>query len=71
MRFLADENFPQGAVAALRSHGHDVAWVRLAAPGMADREILRWAMREERILHAPAPLTFFDTAASPSPDGVL
>jgi len=50
MRFLADENFPQSAVAALRLHGHDVAWVRLDAPGMADREILRWAIREERIL---------------------
>jgi hypothetical protein len=28
MRFLANENIPGDAVAALRSAGHDVTWVR-------------------------------------------
>jgi hypothetical protein len=50
MRFLADENFPQSAVAALRLLGHDVIWMRVAAPGTADRDVLRWAIREERTL---------------------
>jgi predicted nuclease of predicted toxin-antitoxin system len=50
MRFLADENFPQSAVAALRALGYDVTWVRLAGPGTIDRDVLRWAIREERIL---------------------
>jgi predicted nuclease of predicted toxin-antitoxin system len=50
MRFLADENFPGAAVAALHAAGHDVVWVRIAAPGVADREVLEWAAREHRIL---------------------
>ena len=50
MRFLADENFPQSAVAALRSLGHDVAWVRADAPGTPDRDVLQWAFGEDRIL---------------------
>jgi Domain of unknown function (DUF5615) len=40
MRFLANENFPGSAVAVLREAGHDVAWVRTAAPGIADPEVL-------------------------------
>jgi predicted nuclease of predicted toxin-antitoxin system len=50
MRFLADENFPGAAVAALISAGDDVTWVRIAAPGMADAEVLAWTAREARIL---------------------
>jgi predicted nuclease of predicted toxin-antitoxin system len=50
MRFLANENFPGPAVAALRSAGNDVVWVRTAAPGATDPEVLAWAAREERIL---------------------
>jgi hypothetical protein len=38
LRFLADENFPRAAVTALEAAGHDIAWVRLAAPGAADAE---------------------------------
>lgn len=53
MRFLANENFPGAAVTALRSAGHDVIWVRIAAPGTSDPEVLAWAAREGRI-----PLTF-------------
>lgn len=50
MRFLANENFPGGAVEALAAAGHDVVWIRLAASGMNDQDVLSWAMREERVL---------------------
>ena len=50
MRFLANENFPGDAVAALESAGHDIVWVRVAAPGSKDEDILAWAKRERRVL---------------------
>ena len=50
MRFLANENFPGAAVAALEAAGHDIVGVRMAAPGMSDPEVLAWAAREHRIL---------------------
>ena len=50
MRFLANENFPGTAVAALIATGHDVVWVRNAAPGMSDPDVLAWAIRDERTL---------------------
>jgi hypothetical protein len=50
MRFLANENFPGTAVTALEAAGHDVVWVRAAAPDATDPEVLAWAAREERIL---------------------
>jgi predicted nuclease of predicted toxin-antitoxin system len=50
MRFLADENFPGSAVAKLEAAGHDVVWVRTAAPGSKDDDILALAAREERII---------------------
>lgn len=50
MRFLANENFPGAAVSALKVAGHDVVWVRIAAPGTPDPEVLAWAARDERIL---------------------
>lgn len=50
MRILADENFPGDAVTALRQRGHDVAWIRIDAPGCSDAEILGRAQREERIV---------------------
>ena len=50
MRFLANENFPGAAVAALEAAGHDVVWVRIGAPGTTDPDVLAWAAREERIL---------------------
>ena len=30
--------------------GHDIVWVRTAAPGSADEDILAWAEREQRVL---------------------
>jgi predicted nuclease of predicted toxin-antitoxin system len=50
MRFLANENFPGTAVAALIAAGHDVVWVRNAAPGTSDSDVLAWATRDERTL---------------------
>jgi uncharacterized protein (DUF433 family) len=50
MRFSANENLAGMAVEALKAAGHDVVWVRTAAPGMADPGVLAWAAREERIL---------------------
>jgi uncharacterized protein with PIN domain len=50
MRFLADENFPANAVKELKAAGHDVIWVRTAAPGSRDEDILALAAREERII---------------------
>lgn len=43
MRFLANENIPGDAVAALIKLGHDVA-------GSKDEEILARAVREDRVL---------------------
>jgi predicted nuclease of predicted toxin-antitoxin system len=50
MRFLANENFPGAAVAALAGRGHDIVWARIAAPGTSDADVLAWAVREQRIL---------------------
>jgi len=50
MRFLANENFPGTAVESLAAAGHDVLWVRTAAPGTTDPDVLAWAVREERVL---------------------
>jgi predicted nuclease of predicted toxin-antitoxin system len=50
MRFRANENFPLDAVTALRTAGHDVAWVRADAPGSTDRQVLDRAIAEERVL---------------------
>jgi uncharacterized protein DUF5615 len=50
MRFLANENFLGTAVAAPIAAGHDVVWVRNAAPGMSDPDVLGWAIRDERTL---------------------
>jgi predicted nuclease of predicted toxin-antitoxin system len=50
VRVLADESIPGDAVAALRGHGHDVAWVREVAPGARDDAILELARDEARVL---------------------
>ena len=50
MRLLANENFPLDAVEALREAGHDVAWIREDAHGMADDKILLRAQEENRIV---------------------
>jgi hypothetical protein len=50
MRFLADENFPAAAVAAVRETGHDIVWVTVAAPGASDVDVLAWAAHEGRVV---------------------
>jgi Domain of unknown function (DUF5615) len=50
MRFLANENFPGAAVRMLQTLGRDITWVRTAAPGISDPDVLGWAVREARIL---------------------
>jgi predicted nuclease of predicted toxin-antitoxin system len=50
MRFLADENFPGAAIAALRQQEHDVLSIRTDAPGSSDNTVLERAQAEERIL---------------------
>lgn len=73
MRLLANENFPRQAVEALRSRGHDVAWVRTDAPGSPDPAVLARATSEKRVL------TTFDKdfgelafhARLPAPSGVV
>ena len=50
MRILANENFPEDAVTALRSAGHDIVWIRTDAPGSSDEEVLRRAQAENRLL---------------------
>src|SRR5579859_2494977 len=50
MRFLANENVPRGLVVALGEAGHEIVWIRTAAPGIDDDGVLAWAAREERVL---------------------
>jgi predicted nuclease of predicted toxin-antitoxin system len=50
MRILANENFPQAAVDALRQDGHDVLWVRAESPGISDRDVLSRARLDARVV---------------------
>jgi len=48
--FLADENVPLGIVEGLRHRGHDVLWVRTHSPGLADKDVLHFAVEQERVV---------------------
>lgn len=50
MHILANENFPEDAIVALRQRGHDVAWIGTDAPGSSDEQVLARAQAEDRIL---------------------
>ncbi|MFO0811460.1 MAG: DUF5615 family PIN-like protein [Gemmataceae bacterium] len=50
MKLSANENFPGGAVNALRAAGHDVFWVRIAMAGATDEQVLAHAVAEGRVL---------------------
>lgn len=50
MRLCANENLSETAVAELRLAGHDVAWIRELAPGLADTGVLELARTENRLL---------------------
>jgi predicted nuclease of predicted toxin-antitoxin system len=68
MRFLADENFPGAAVAALEAAGHDVVWMRRDAPGASDGRVLDRTVREGRIL-LTFDKDFGDLARASDPPG--
>ncbi|MCE2396001.1 DUF5615 family PIN-like protein [Candidatus Poribacteria bacterium] len=50
MHLLANENFPGLAITAIRSRGHNVAWIHEDSPGISDHAVLSRATAEERIL---------------------
>jgi predicted nuclease of predicted toxin-antitoxin system len=50
VRILANENVPGDTVATLQEQGHDVAWIRLDAPGSSDEEVLERAAAENRLI---------------------
>jgi len=50
MQILADENIPGTAVRHLRDAHHDVLWIRESFPGMADFDIMKLAVDEQRII---------------------
>jgi predicted nuclease of predicted toxin-antitoxin system len=50
MNLLANENCPRPVVDALVAAGHDVVWIRTAAPGLADPDVLALAVAQGRVL---------------------
>ena len=50
MRLCANENLPEACIIELRRLGHDVLWIREAAPGSTDTSVLFLAQAEERVL---------------------
>ena len=50
MRLIADENFPLPSVRSLREAGFDILSVQESFSGISDPEVLRLAVREDRIL---------------------
>jgi predicted nuclease of predicted toxin-antitoxin system len=50
MDFLANENFPVFSIRLLRNAGHNVASVIEETPGNKDRDILKRAYEENRIV---------------------
>ena len=50
MRILANENVSGEIVLGLRAQGHDIVWIRMEAPGIADSEVLAMAQTEKRII---------------------
>jgi len=50
LHLCADENLPDAVVVLLRVAGHDVLSVSEYRPGLIDRDVLRLAAQESRIL---------------------
>jgi predicted nuclease of predicted toxin-antitoxin system len=50
MRLCANENVPGDCVAALRTGGHDVLWIRETGRGSPDNTVLAVAQSEGRLL---------------------
>ena len=47
---LANENIPLKSIKLLRDNGYDVKSIMEESPGISDREVLRIAQKEERII---------------------
>lgn len=50
MQFVADESCAMPTIRALRAAGHDVLAIVEIAGGTADDEVLRYALKERRVL---------------------
>jgi len=50
MKLLADENIPGSVFRAFREDGYDIVEIRSIAPGISDREVMRFAHKENRII---------------------
>jgi predicted nuclease of predicted toxin-antitoxin system len=50
MRLCANENVSGETVGCLRAAGHDVVWIREAAPGSPDQAVLELARKDGRLL---------------------
>jgi predicted nuclease of predicted toxin-antitoxin system len=50
MRVLANENIPLASVVSLRQAGHDVLSVTEFSPGISDKEVLRLAHSQARVI---------------------
>lgn len=50
LAFLADESCARGIIAALREAGLDIASVGETTPGVSDKEVIRRAIVEKRIV---------------------
>lgn len=50
MKLLADENFPRPLVELLRKQGHDILWIRIDCPGLADRVLIERAEADHRLV---------------------
>jgi len=50
MKSLVDENAPRTIVEVLRNCGYDLLWIREYRRGMADEEIVRLSISENRII---------------------
>jgi len=50
MKFLVDVNASGSVATWLAEHGHNVALVGAKNPRMSDKEILSWALEEQRII---------------------
>jgi predicted nuclease of predicted toxin-antitoxin system len=49
MRVLIDQNLPFRTATLLRNDGWDAVHVSESDPRLSDREILEWAVREQRV----------------------
>src|SRR5437764_3125882 len=50
MQLCANENISEDCIIRLRKSGHDVLWIREAAPGSPDPDVLALALTEGRLL---------------------